>query len=145
MTPSLPEPGGEAREIVAPDGQADVVHPGRGRGGLAGGQRQQVDEVAPRPELDQPGALVHVVELEAEDGRVEALRGGLVGHAEDHVVELQDLPAVDDRQGCRSRYDAALAAGWTSLPPTSREWRRPAVPCSPAAAAQVEGEGERAR
>ena len=98
----------------------------------------------PRPELDEPGALVHVVEVEPQDGRVEALGGRLVPHAEDDVVELQDLErGAIGRVGHRVRTSVA-AVGWTAFSPRLLERRRPAVPARPGRPgdSQVEGQGD---
>jgi hypothetical protein len=87
----LAEPRGRAREVLAPDRQAHVIHPGRGGACLAVAQREEIDQVASRPELDEPHRLVHVVEAEAEDAGVEALGLALVADPQDDVVELEDL------------------------------------------------------
>ena len=78
-----------------------------------------------RPALSwiEPGALVHVVEPEAQDRRVEALRRGLVGHAQDDMIELQDFPAAAGGQDLVHVYGACLDRRvGHQLSLTSLEW-----------------------
>ena len=123
-----------------------MIHPGGGRGGLSGSERQEVDQVPAGAELDQLGLLVHVVEAHPEDGRVEALGGRLVADPQNDVVQLQHL---EQRAIGRSghRRECRCGNGFATAPSEiTREAGEPA-PRLPGrrARGQVERERDRPR
>src|SRR5437870_6796926 len=82
---------GARLELIALDGEAEVVEAPRPGDlfGWAGGQ--EIDEVVAEAELHERELFVHALERAAEDLLVKAPGARLIAHPQHHVVEAERL------------------------------------------------------